>query len=186
MKKEDGFTLVELLAMLVVLGILMAVTIPNITGILGNSRLNQTKNDAKQIVQTAKTRVAKDSAIGKPKQTECFILTLDFIDDNEEITEGANKGKYDQFESFVLYTREGSKYKYYIRLIEEKDGEYLEIKLRDSDTINDIKAANKKKTTNIYGLSKVRSGENGSIQKLNEQTEITTRCAGGIKYYVHS
>ena len=38
--KNRGFTLVELLAMLVVLGILMAVTIPNITGILNQSKEN--------------------------------------------------------------------------------------------------------------------------------------------------
>ncbi len=182
MKKKNGFTLVELLAMLVVLGILMAVTIPNITGILGNSRLNKTKSDATQIIETAKNRVAKDSSIPKPKADECLILTLNFLDDNEEFTTGANGGKYQEFESFVLYTREGSKYKYYIRLLEEEGGSYLGIPLRDSTTIDDIKSRDITRIENTYGLN---NNLNESIGKLNTQAEILSKCSTSIKYYVH-
>ncbi len=182
MKKKNGFTLVELLAMLVVLGILMAVTIPNITGILGNSRLNKTKNDATQIVETAKNRVAKDSSIPKPKANECLILTLNFLDDNEEFTTGANGGKYHEFESFVLYTREENKYKYYIRLLEEEDGSYAGIPLRDSTIIDDIKSSDIKRIENIYGLNRNLTE---SIGKLNTQAEVLSKCATSIKYYVH-
>ena len=49
MNKKNGFTLVELLAMLTVLGILMVVTIPNISKILNNNRVNKYKMDAKKI-----------------------------------------------------------------------------------------------------------------------------------------
>ena len=38
MKNNKGFTLVELLAMLVVLGILIGISVPNITGILNQQR----------------------------------------------------------------------------------------------------------------------------------------------------
>ena len=182
MRNQKGFTLVELLAMLVILGILMAVTIPNITGILGNSRLNKTKNDATQIVETAKTRIAKDSSIGKPKVRECLILTLNFIDDNEEFTTGANGGTYNEFESYVLYTREGSKYKYYIRLVEEEDSGNIGIPLRDSTTIDKIKSDDIKKISTMYGLSKNRDA---SINALRGQSEVISKCPDGIKYYVH-
>ena len=182
MKNRKGFTLVELLAMLVVLGILMAVTIPNITGILGNSRLNKTKNDATQIVETAKTRIAKDPSIPKPKNNECLILTLNFIDDNEEFTKGANGGDYQQFDSFVLYTREGSEYKYYLRLIEQEDGKYKGILLRDSKTIDAIKGQDIKPVNALYGLSDDREA---SISTLSAQTDIMDKCRTSIKYYVH-
>lgn len=51
-KGEGGFTLVELLIVLAILGILVAVVLPNFTGLLSGSK--ETANDAELvIVQTA-------------------------------------------------------------------------------------------------------------------------------------
>lgn len=46
MKNNKGFTLVEILAMLLVLGIIVAITIPNITGILSGQKENVYIEDA--------------------------------------------------------------------------------------------------------------------------------------------
>ena len=183
MKNNKGFTLVELLAMLVVLGILMAVTIPNMSGILGNTRLNKTKNDATQIIEIAKTRVARDAAISKPKNKECLILTLNFLDDNEEFTNGASEGLYQQYDSFVLYTREGSRYKYYLRLVETKDGKNTGLRLIESTEIDSLKNSDIKTIDALYGLSNNRQT---SIESLKEKADITAKCdQDKISYYVH-
>ena len=82
--KNRGFTLVELLAMLVVLGILMAVTIPNITGILNQSKENIIKEDVNKMVDFTKVKIESKN-IKKPSKGKCLIFTLDYLDDNDEI-----------------------------------------------------------------------------------------------------
>ncbi len=54
MKKEDGFTLVELLAVIVILAIIAAIAIPAIGHIINNSRHKAEVNDALQIIDAAK------------------------------------------------------------------------------------------------------------------------------------
>ena len=57
--KKNGFTLVEVLAMITVIGIIMLVSIPNISGMMKNQRLNYLKGDATSMVEAAKMKVSK-------------------------------------------------------------------------------------------------------------------------------
>ncbi len=117
MSRNKGFTLVELLAMLVVLGIIIAIAIPNINNILKNQRKNQFIADATSMVETAKIKAAKNN--DKPTNGKCIIYSLDYLNDNDNINEGPNGGEYDQYESYVIYKRENSSYKYYVKLVEK-------------------------------------------------------------------
>ncbi|WEG11461.1 prepilin-type N-terminal cleavage/methylation domain-containing protein [Pullulanibacillus sp. KACC 23026] len=58
LKKQDGFTLVELLAVIVILAIIAAISIPAIGHIINNSRNKASVNDALQIIDAAKLYVA--------------------------------------------------------------------------------------------------------------------------------
>ncbi len=129
-----GFTLIELLAMLVVLGILMAVTVPNISGILGQSKSNILKEDVNKMVDTAKIKISSNKKINNPSNGKCLIFTLDYLNDSDDYREGPNGGKYDFFGSFVIVKRVGSKYKYYVRLVElNSTGGNYGINLADYD-----------------------------------------------------
>jgi type IV pilus assembly protein PilA len=57
LKKQEGFTLVELLAVIVILGIIAAIAIPAIGHIISNSRNKAEANDALQIIDAAKLYV---------------------------------------------------------------------------------------------------------------------------------
>jgi len=120
-----AFTLIELLAMLVVLGILMAVTVPNITGILSESKNNILIEDVDKLVDAAKTKISTRSDISHPANNKCLVMTLDFLNDSDDFKKGPNDGEYDKFDSFVIVKREGTSYKYYVRLVEKnEDGKY--------------------------------------------------------------
>lgn len=122
---RKGFTLVELLAMLVVLGILMAVTVPNMSGILGSQKTNVLKEDVSKMVDSAKIKVASDNNIKKPKNGKCLVFTLKYLDSNDDFKSGPNGKAYDMYGSFVIVKRDGSRYKYYVRLAEKTEkGDY--------------------------------------------------------------
>ena len=123
--KNKGFTLVEVLAMLVVLGILMAVTIPNITGIVNQHKTNAIKSDVTKMVDSAKIKMSTDDDVKRPKQGQCVIFSLNYLNYNKDIGDGPHDGTYLEYDSFVIVKREGNAYKYYVRLVEEtKDGLY--------------------------------------------------------------
>ena len=189
MKKKNGFTLIELLAMLVVLGVLIGITIPNITGILGTQRINAFKADANSLVERAKIKVEKDPLVDKPKTDECLVLTMDYLNDNDDFGSAPYGGLYHSWDSFVIYTKKEVstgvyKYKYYVRLVEEFDGKYysLDVKkddahlsLVDVDDINDLKVSNYVVIEDVYGLSRNKIQ---SVNILNDHSDATRTFIG--------
>lgn len=179
---NKGFTLVELLAMLVVLGILMGVTIPNITGILSQSKKSAFLEDATKMVENTKIQVATHK-IGYDKfpkinDGECIILTLAYLNDNEDIGKGPNDGTYLDYDSYVIYKRNGNKYEYYVRLIEEKDHKY--------SGINEINYTNIEKEN--IDIEKIEStdlkGFDESTQLLQVQGVFSTNTTcNNVKFY---
>ena len=184
---NKGFTLVELLAMLAVLAILMGVAIPNITGILKNQKINSIKNDATTMVETAKSKVARNELISNPsEQNKCIVFSLDYLNDNDNIEHGPNGGKYNDYESFVIIQKECNngtcEYKYYVRLIEENTGyAYGIIEPTDITLVNkNDNQIIKKETSEGYKYGLVaNSPNNGSLVKNK-----SNKCpAGVISYY---
>ncbi|MBQ9019402.1 MAG: hypothetical protein IJ097_03755 [Bacilli bacterium] len=178
--KKNGFTFAELLAMLVVLGILMLIAIPNISGMLKNQRVNSLKADLTNMVETAKIKGSKENI--KPKNGECYVFTLNYLNDDGNIEKGPNGGLYNQFDSLVLYTREGSRYKYYVRLLESYKEKYTGISFRDGEVIKNIENSDIETIENEIGLTKNDTLAT-AVPKLNSFGSISSKCSSGIKGY---
>ena len=128
---NKGFTLTELLVTLVVLAIISAITIPNITGILEDNRINVAIEDANKMYETVKSLEATKK-IEKPTEANaCTAVTLRALDKEDNFNTTANNGTYDKDNSYVIIkktttvTAKGIDiiYKYYITLIEDTDGQ---------------------------------------------------------------
>lgn len=124
--KNKGFTLTELLVTLVVLGIISAIAIPNVSGILEDNRINVVIEDANKMYETVKAMEATKK-IEKPKDNnDCTVVTLNYLDKEDNFKTTAGNGTYDKNNSYVIIKKAiiGSntiKYEYYITLIEEDD-----------------------------------------------------------------
>ena len=74
--KKNAFTLIELLAVIVILGILATITVPTIVGIINNSK-EDTLEEQKNTIVDAADRWGTDN-VRKLPETRCD-LSIDFL-----------------------------------------------------------------------------------------------------------
>ncbi len=133
-KNNKGFTLVELLAALVILGVLAALALPTVVNLLGNSRDKLYITDAKKLISQAeyKFRVAS-SEIEKPEDGECLVLSMVYLD-NSDFDNPPNNGEYVREASYVVVKNNGGNFEFSVELVEEvKKGVFKGVELsRDS------------------------------------------------------
>ena len=141
------------------------------------------------MMDTAKVKMSTDKSINqKPTTNKCIIMALNYLNDSEDINTGPNGGEYMQFDSFVVITREGNEYKYYVRLVEETGETYYGVDLIDRPVLSEKKLDYIKKISKIYSLD---GGIESDKEKLKTkglnitypEDKAKTICEGGIISY---
>jgi type IV pilus assembly protein PilA len=98
LKNERGLTLIELLAVIVILGIIAAIAIPAIGNIIQNSREDAVKADAIQVLEGAKLMLASEDVTRLDSDGDNVITWDDglsrYVDLNQESdgTDGSGNG----------------------------------------------------------------------------------------------
>ena len=114
--KKKGFTLVELLAVIIILGVLMLIAIPSVTNYINNSRKETYANTGKELIKGASHLVTKSNDVN-------YEGELDFTDTDTTYyipytcinTDKKAKSPYGDFEeAYVVVTLdEKNNYQYY-------------------------------------------------------------------------
>lgn len=111
--------MIELLAAMVILGILMVIAIPSVMNVLYNNRSKTYVEDAKKLAVMAEYKIkGNTSGFIKPTDGHCLVMNLAYLD-NSEFEEPPNGGEYMKDESFVVVKNNGNKYEYYVQLLED-------------------------------------------------------------------
>ncbi|OQM45710.1 type II secretory pathway pseudopilin PulG [Anoxybacillus sp. UARK-01] len=80
LKNERGLTLIELLAVIVILGIIAAIAIPAIGGLIDNSKKDAHVSNAQQMINAAKIAVTSDKDL-IPEDGKYSLATLKYLED---------------------------------------------------------------------------------------------------------
>ena len=135
MLNNKGYTLVELLATMTILGVLLAVTIPNISGISTQNKMTAYAEDAKKFKNTAEYMFRGDDTVIKPQEDKhCIMINLRYVH-GSDYDNPPYGGAYDMDNSFVVMVKYNKRYMYYVQLVEKftSDGvdNYRGVSLRE-------------------------------------------------------
>jgi len=152
MKSNKGFTLIEILAVVIILGLVMIIAIPNVTKYIMESRRTSYLVDAQRYVEAARQVVETNKISCNSKQITYYI---------PRVCLPAEKGQQSPYgewkDLYVVVTYDGIKHRYYYA---STDSETYGIKLRSADELKeeDVKHGIKKiKTdTGVGGRTSIR------------------------------
>ena len=111
---RNAFTLVELLAVIVILSILMAISVPNIISTLDRNKKVTYIGDAKKLIALARNQLG--NKINKPGYGELVRVNLSCLD-AQDLPSDPEGNPYDETESFVVIARKNEELIYYVNLV---------------------------------------------------------------------
>lgn len=127
-KDNKGFTLVELLATVVVIGVLILISVPNMVGVINKNKDSNYIDDARRMQSLAEYRFRTEDKDKIVNETDCILYTLNNLNRNQEFDKtpdnsgldkesGVSDGKkYNFNDSFVVVKKDSKEYKYYVFL----------------------------------------------------------------------
>ena len=111
LKNKKGFTLVELLAVIVVLAIIILIAMPSVMSAMDKARKNSLVTEASEIVKIAQTAYADDMMNAKvPANSEGYCYSLEYLIEKGYMDKnlGGEGDKASEFGSVLLTVNDES------------------------------------------------------------------------------
>lgn len=165
---KKAFTLIELLAVIVILSIIMGIAIPNVVSTLEKSKKETYISDAKKFLTLAKTELA--THINKPANGEIVKIKLSCVD-NEDLTESPDGDPYDEEKSYVIVTKKSGTLIYYVNLVSiDSEGKNRGIELTEKSILEkEGRLSTVRKNIKILTDNEIKSkiGTTGNIRECS-------------------
>lgn len=117
---RKGFTLIEILAVIIILGVIMTVAVPNVLSMIDRNKKDTFIEHAKMMATQAEYTIRKDTSIKYPSENNAIILTLEYLNTND-VSESPYGTMYNKSRSFVAIVNKTTggvtEYKYYVHLV---------------------------------------------------------------------
>lgn len=185
-KNDSGFSLIELLAAIVIFGILMGTAVITVSSVLNKQRNKTYTEDAIRLGSTMDYKLRSDNKMIVPANGQCIAMDLAYLDNNS-FEKGPYGNEYDPYKSFVVAkrdTNEDDDYIFYVRLLEKMDsGGYRGINLVDynllfQDNNKVVNLSNAEELVNFKGRA-----DDLKAFLLNVNEEISISCSS-VNIYV--
>ena len=152
MKSRKGFTLIKLLAVIIILGILMLIAIPSVTTYINNSRKETYVNTIQELIKGTVVKVNSGESDIFDTDTTYYIPTSAI-----KLENGDAQSPYGELDdAYVVVTYNGDDYDYYFVGKDEKNMGIEEITKGENITKDSIKEVGSvDKTVGIEGKSKI-------------------------------
>lgn len=105
MKNEKGFTLIELIAVVVILAVIMMIAVPNVVTTINKNKKETFIEDAKKFKAAVEAKIISDTSIEYPNTDSVLVFTLKQVGQNE-LDESPYGVKYAEDASWVAVTKE--------------------------------------------------------------------------------
>ena len=105
MKNKKGFTLVELLAVIVILAIILVIAVPKILSVIDDTRTESLESSAKMIISAAEREYATRTALGQATTPMACTDVTTLSSTDYVLTTGAQNCSlsFDQYGSATLF-----------------------------------------------------------------------------------
>lgn len=162
LKNNKGFTLVELLAVIVILGIIMAIAVPAVSSYINKSRKDAWISSANNFINAVRNKALAGKFSLPVELNEVTVVSLDMIDVDSGKFQSAYDADYVINKSYVIIvngnTRSNPIYQFYFAAQDTK-GNYIPLTLEKDLSSKSVKSnASNTAPVSIQSLSGTETG----------------------------
>lgn len=136
---RKGFTLIEILAVIIILGVIMTIAVPNVLSMIDRNKKDTVIEHAKMMATQAEYTIRKDTSIEYPSEGKAIILTLEYLN-TDDVSESPYGVNYNKSRSFVAIANKKinglTEYKYYVHLVACSNDNCSEANVKKNRGIN--------------------------------------------------